>query len=112
MESAVLTFRDEAGWKFQIILRPNRFYNTDATMHLYKARLLGYIGYRTLSIYHSATSSLKPDRYDSKSISQIDRPRTREGLPRMQARDLEFQTRHGHAWVDPTDGPRNWICSA
>ena len=72
VESAVLTFWDEASCKLQTILPTNQFYNTGATMNLYKARLLGFIEYRTLAIYHSAMYLLnKIDSFQNRSIRAI-----------------------------------------
>ena len=58
MAETIITLSEEANWKVRTLLRTNRFYDKGEILNLYKTRVLGYIEYRTATIYHCAENLL------------------------------------------------------
>ena len=59
MEDAIHRLCSAASWKLNTILRSNRFFDTQHTVQLYKAKVLSFIEFRTSAIYHATEASLQ-----------------------------------------------------
>ena len=58
MHTAIESLVDKVNWKLRTVMRTSRFFNTAEIIHLYKARILSFIEYRTAAIYHGAATAL------------------------------------------------------
>ena len=53
------SWRHAAGWKLRTLLHTSRFHCDARLVDEYKARLLGYLEYRTSALYHATDTVLK-----------------------------------------------------
>ena len=60
MREAVHEVVAEVGWKLRTLQRSARFHTDRELVNLYKARVLGFLEYRTPAVYHATNSVLKP----------------------------------------------------
>ena len=58
MENSIESLRSKVNWKLRTLLRTSRFFTTAEIVHLYKARILSFIEYRTAAVYHGTSTSL------------------------------------------------------
>ena len=59
MHGAIESLTASAKWKLRTLLRTQRFFKSADLVHLYKARILSFIEYRTAAIYHGSASALE-----------------------------------------------------
>ena len=59
MGDAICGLTSEMRWRVRSILRAQRYHTTANMLHLYKAKVLSYVEYRTAAIYHASVSLLQ-----------------------------------------------------
>ena len=59
MHGAIDSLTAAAKWKLRTLLRTQRFFKSADLVHLYKARILSFMEYRTAAIYHGNSTALE-----------------------------------------------------
>ena len=60
MGEAVREVVTDISWKLRTVLRSRRFHTVQDMVDLYKSRVVSYVEYRTVALYHASDSVLKP----------------------------------------------------
>ena len=60
MQDAVQQTVKEVGWKLRSLYRSSKYHTDAELVNLYKARVLGYLEYRTPALYHATDTVLQP----------------------------------------------------
>ena len=60
MGEAVHEVVTEISWKLRTVLRSRRFHTVQDMVDLYKSRVVSYVKYRTVALYHASDSVPRP----------------------------------------------------
>ena len=60
MQDAVQQTVREVGWKLRSLYRSSKYHSDAELLHLYKARVLSFVEYRTAALYHATDTVLQP----------------------------------------------------